>query len=204
MFERSLLLVLVVGSLVLPACGDDSGGDGDGSEGSGASAGSGVPAEDCPERCADKAASCGAPADLAAAQCQGVCGGILGEDELECLEDEDCATLEQAFLGSGGACDLGGGSASGGSASGGSASGGNPNSDIGDACECSGTEVSFESCSGTDSSCGALTCYVFASTGDGICSQSCTSDIDGDDCPQGECVDHLIAVGVSVGVWCEP
>lgn len=128
------------------------------------------------------------------------------EEELECLEDEDCATLEDAFLGSGDACGLGGGSASGGSASGGStsggsASGGNPDADIGDACECSGSNADFESCSGTGSSCGDLTCYVVF--GEGICSQTCTADIDGDDCPSGECTEQIVN-GFTAGVWCVP
>ena len=207
MFERTLLLALVVGSLSLTGCSDDSGEDGGDSAEAGATGGvPQVPAEDCPQRCAEKAASCGAPADLATAQCQGVCGGMLTEAELECLEDEDCATLEQAFLGSGGACDLGGGSASAGSASAGSASGGSsggstPDGDIGDACACSGSSADFESCSGTGSSCADLTCYVVF--GDGICSQTCTADINGDDCPSGECTEQIVN-GVSVGVWCVP
>ncbi len=207
MFKRSLLLALAVGALSLSACSDDSGEDGGGSAEAGATGGvSQAPAEDCAQRCAEKIASCGAPEDVAAAECQGVCGAMLTEAELQCLEDEDCADLEQAFLGSGGACELGGGSASGGSASGGSASGGTTsggttNADIGDACECSGSDAFFESCSGTGSSCGELTCYVVF--GDGICSQTCTADIDGDDCPSGECTEQIVN-GISVGVWCVP
>ncbi len=218
MFERSLLLLWVAGALVVAACGDESN-NGDGSEASGGTGGaSGAPGEpaapaaDCPERCAEKAASCGAPADLALSECGSICGAMLSEEELECLEEEDCAALEQALFGSGGACNLGGGSsasggsasggsASGGSASGGSASGGNPNAQIGDDCSCSGADVAFESCSGTGSSCGELTCYVVF--GEGICSQTCTADINGDDCPAGECTEHLVN-GVTVGVWCAP
>ncbi|MBV1859386.1 MAG: hypothetical protein KUG77_13315, partial [Nannocystaceae bacterium] len=73
--------------------------------------------------------------------------------------------------------------------------------DIGDACECSGADADFESCSGTGSSCGDLTCYVVF--GDGICSQPCTADGGGDDCSSGECTEQIVN-GITVGVWCVP
>jgi hypothetical protein len=158
-------------------------------------------AQDCAARCADKAAECGAPAEVASAQCSSICDGTLTEDQLACLEEEDCATLSEVFLGSGDACGLGGGSsATGASATGSSATGSTPDADIGDACECSDPEADFESCSGTDSPCGDLTCYVVF--GDGICSQPCTVD-NGDDCPVGECTEQIIN-GLTVGTWCVP
>ncbi len=201
---RTVRSFLLSTALALPAaCGeDDVQGTEQGPSAADPGTGQAQPADDCPERCADKAAECGAPPDVADAQCQGVCGGMLTEDQLTCLEDEDCAALQQAFLGSGSACDVGGGGSSGGGSNGTSSPTSSTNdAEIGDDCECGGGDVSFESCSGTGSSCGELTCYVFG--GEGICSQPCTADFDGDDCPVGECVDHLIAVEVSVGAWCE-
>lgn len=186
--------------LLAPACSDDSGSDDEGSSADAAGTEGAAVATDCPERCATKAADCGAPADVAAAQCQGICGGTLTDAQLQCLEGESCVALEQAFLGSGDVCEIGsGGSAS---ASGGSSSGGsNPDAQIGDPCTCSDPDADYESCSATDGPCGDLTCYVFA--GEGICSQPCTADAAGDDCPVGECVDHLLGVELSVGAWCE-
>ena len=78
--------------------------------------------------------------------------------------------------------------------------GSTPDADIGDACECSDPEADFESCSGTDSPCGDLTCYVVF--GEGICSQPCTVD-NGDDCPVGECTAQVVN-GLEVGTWCVP
>ena len=189
------------------ACSDDSdSGDGAGTEAD-PSGGGGPAAANCPTRCSEKASDCGAPPDIAAAQCQGICGSNLSEDQLQCLEDESCEALEALIIGGANVCDIGGGSASAGSASAGSASGGSssgdptttPDADIGDACSCSSGGADFESCSGTGSSCGSLTCYVF--DGSGICSQTCTADIDGDDCPSGECTEHILN-GVTVGTWC--
>jgi len=195
---RLCSLFALLGLLSATACGDDAASGDGGSTDSTDSAGP-APAPDCPERCADKAADCGAPADVAAAQCQQICGGTLTESQLSCLEGESCAALEQAFLGSGDVCGIGGG---GSSASGGSSGGTNPDAEIGDPCECSDPDADYESCSGTDGPCGELTCYVFA--GEGICSQPCTADAAGDDCPVGECVDHLLGTELSVGAWCEP
>lgn len=211
----SFLLLCAAIAVPAVACGDadsdsdsDSGAGTDGSASASASAtaGTGPAAQNCPERCAAKAADCGAPADVASAQCQSVCGGSLTEDQLDCLEMEDCATLTEVFLGTGSACGIGGGSssASGGSASasasGGSATG-SSDADIGDACECSDPDADYESCSGTGSSCGSLTCYVVF--GEGICSQSCTADASGDDCPSGECTTQVVN-GLEVGTWCVP
>jgi hypothetical protein len=196
---RALVSTVLVFAAV--GCGDDSDSGADGESGdsaASASGGNGPVAQNCAERCADKAASCGAPDDVASAQCGGICDGTLTEDQLACLEDEDCATLTEVFLGSGDACGLGGGSsATGASATGASATGSTPDADIGDACECSDPEADFESCSGTGSPCGDLTCYVVF--GDGICSQPCTAD----DCPTGECTEQLVN-GVVVGTWCVP
>ncbi len=188
-------LLLLCASVIVPAiaCGDDS--SSDSGAGTDASGDSSPVAQDCPERCVAKAADCGAPADVADSQCQSLCGGSLTEDELSCLEAEDCDTLTELFLGSGSACGLGGGSAS---TSVGSASG-SPDAAIGDACECSDPEADYESCSGTGSSCGSLTCYVVF--GEGICSQPCTADANGDDCPSGECTTQVVN-GLEVGTWC--
>lgn len=142
-----------------------------------------------------------APTDVAASSCQQVCGGSLTEDQLQCLEDEDCATLTQVFVGSGAACGVGGGSSTMTASTTAMTSTGTPDGAIGDACECSNPDADYESCSGTGSSCGDLTCYVVF--GEGICSQPCTADADGDDCPVGECTSQLVN-GVEVGVWCVP
>jgi hypothetical protein len=185
----------------LAACGDDT--DAEDGDGDSTPTGSndGPAAQNCSSRCADKAAVCGAPADVATSECQEICGSMLTEDELACLEAEDCATLQQVFVGSGSVCGFGNSSATGASATGASATGSTPDADIGDPCECSDPDADFESCSATGSSCGDLTCYVVF--GDGICSQSCTADANGDDCPSGECTEQVVN-GVVVGTWCVP
>lgn len=202
-FFSPVLLTLALSSF--PGCSDDTDGGEPATNAAGDTSADGgaedaEAATDCPARCADKAAACGAPAEVAGAQCQGICGTSLTEDQLSCLEDEDCGALEGLIFGSADVCGIGGGSASGGSASG---SSGSPtpmaDADIGDPCECSNSGAGFESCSGTGSECGELTCYVF--DGEGICSQTCTADIDGDDCPSLECTEHILN-GVTVGTWC--
>ena len=70
--------------------------------------------------------------------------------------------------------------------------------------QCSGIcgSPDYESCSGTDGPCGSsLTCYVVF--GEGICSQECEADANGDNCPVGECTEQIVN-GVSVGTWCVP
>ncbi len=194
---RTLLLLVA-----FAGCGDESDPGMDGSDSAASSPSGGDPgpvAENCPARCTAMTELCGAPENVASAQCDSACGGMLTEDQLACLEDQDCATLTDFFSGTASACDIGGGSASGGSASGGSATGSTPEGEIGDVCECSNLDVDFESCSGTDSSCGDLTCYV--ESGEGICSQPCNADAG--DCPAGVCTIHVID-SVEVGTWCVP
>lgn len=152
----------------------------------------GTPA-DCAERCATRATECQAPADVAAQSCAMICGGGLTTEQLECLESSDCNALGEAVLAGAPLCGIGGADSSGGGD-------GNPNASIGDSCSCTGGDVSYESCSGTDGPCGDLTCYVLF--GEGTCSQTCTASIDSDDCPVGECTVHLVE-GVEVGSWCE-
>ena len=207
--QLGLASTLALALAFAPGCGDDSGGgDTDSANSDGGSDPSSADSDsapaNCATRCEDKAVDCQAPDDVASSQCAMICGGGVTDEQLECLEDSSCEELGMAFLGGAPICDIGGGNGSGGSGngSGGSGNGSGSNASIGDACECSDTPGDFESCSGTDSTCGDLTCYVFG--GEGICSQPCTADGNGgDDCPSGECVDHLLSPTLSVGSWCE-
>jgi hypothetical protein len=62
--------------------------------------------DDCVERCLAKAATCGAPTDIASAACEGLCP--MPEDQLACVEDTPCEELEPIFEG-GTVCGIGGG-----------------------------------------------------------------------------------------------
>lgn len=61
--------------------------------------------DDCVDRCRAKAATCGAPTDIADAACDGLCP--LPEDQLTCVEDTPCEELEPIFEG-GTVCGIGG------------------------------------------------------------------------------------------------
>jgi hypothetical protein len=218
-FDTKLRLASTLAAFMTfaPGCGDDgsdSGNDTDAADsndnggGSSPSGGSGAAPADCATRCADKVAECQAPPDVAAAQCQAVCGSGLSESELDCIEGSSCEELAESVesgvlpcgIGDGGGETTGGG---GGETSGnGSGNGSGANASIGDACSCPSSSDDYASCSGTDGPCGELTCFVFG--GEGICSVPCMPDGNGgDDCPSGTCTDHLINVDVSVGMWCE-
>ena len=62
--------------------------------------------DDCVDRCLAKAATCGAPTDIASAACDGLCP--MPEDQLVCVEDTPCEELEPIFEG-GTVCGIGGG-----------------------------------------------------------------------------------------------
>jgi hypothetical protein len=50
----------------------------------------------CEDRCAAKASECGAPADVAAQGCDYICA-MASTDQVDCLEESNCADLEAAF-----------------------------------------------------------------------------------------------------------
>jgi hypothetical protein len=62
--------------------------------------------DDCIQRCVAKAATCGAPADVASSACDVLCP--LPDDQLECIEDTSCEELEQLLEGES-VCGIGGG-----------------------------------------------------------------------------------------------
>jgi hypothetical protein len=58
-----------------------------------------VPLVDCEPRCEAKAASCGAPKDLAAPYCADFCGHDLTEVQAECILATSCGALKKFLAG---------------------------------------------------------------------------------------------------------
>lgn len=62
----------------------------------------------CIEACTAKAAECGAPADAAALECEGLCRGGSSPTQVDCLRRTSCEELVGAFSTGGELCGLGG------------------------------------------------------------------------------------------------
>jgi len=114
MMRALSFLIIVSWAVFAIACGgDDSKGGGGGTAGGGGTGG--VLAQQCSNRCANRAAQCGSPASETANLCNPLCAQQPTEDELHCIATTDCTELIQAFGAHQTKCGLKLGSATGGS-----------------------------------------------------------------------------------------
>lgn len=200
----------------LGACGDDGGDDGgdggdaatenaaSGDNADSTAGGSGTPGANCLSRCATVAEDCGAPADVAAGACAGICGMNPTEEELSCLEGSDCSDLTLLIAGDP-VCGIGGGGNTTNTTNGsgpattttGSSDTATPGGMLGDPCDCGDPTGS---CEGTENGCqfsfsgDSYICLVnSADVSTGVCTQTC--DPDNDECAEGSCgpeTDYLL------------